>query len=532
MTNIGLGRLIGLAFIPSSTAETASNSYVNEYTCNLFNNNSSFSGETRCFFHWHNSADIATTDSTVYLYNPQLYCRYNTSAGGGKTECFQSQGPNAAPNPGVTGGTYNYVYGGVIDGYNSTTCAAANCRDARVEDYAFAEFYGTTFRSGYISTSNNGSVTKEGIIFAAGLQGTAPPANRNLSASNSISLVGALGGDNTQTGTKTGGTGGGFSMTGGDGAGATAATITGTGGNGGGFTVITGNGAAQTAATATTNIGGIGGGFNITAGDGGAASGASGTNTGGNGGKIRLCPGAGGIGTTTNGTAGYVLLGEDSSGTEVGWVGIQEDTRLGGSIFQVEGPDSSAGGDDFAALFYEGDITPEASAFDLTSTHTQVGIQGLATPGIRLKDTDGDFEGFMQLSSVGSLQLGTWTNNNLVVTLNSANVGAWLAATGTLGIGTTSPNASSLLDISSATGAVQYLSRSDTTATSADVIGSIQFYNNDSQLTTQNIFGKIEVTANNTISTDAAQGKCHFILQGQLLGDLQYQEWLYLQMEG
>jgi hypothetical protein len=87
---------------------------------------------------------------------------------------------------------------------------------------------------------------------------------------------------------------------------------------------------------------------------------------------------------------------------------------------------------------------------------------------------------------------------------------------GSLGIGTTVP--ASLLDISSATGGIMTLSRNDTTATAADVIGTLQWWNNDTQLTTQNIYANIVVTATSTVTTDAAAGTMKFNVTGSTAG--------------
>jgi len=65
-----------------------------------------------------------------------------------------------------------------------------------------------------------------------------------------------------------------------------------------------------------------------------------------------------------------------------------------------------------------------------------------------------------------------------------------------------------------ATGGTLRLARRDTTATNGDVIGSLQFYNDDATLTTQNLYGKIEMTAAQTISTDAAAGNMLFYTTG------------------
>ncbi len=80
-----------------------------------------------------------------------------------------------------------------------------------------------------------------------------------------------------------------------------------------------------------------------------------------------------------------------------------------------------------------------------------------------------------------------------------------------VGIGTTDALLpQSLLDVSATTGGIITLSRRDTSATAGDSIGLLQFWNNDTQLTTQNIYANIEVVADRTITTDAAAGKMVF----------------------
>ncbi|MEK6774176.1 MAG: tail fiber domain-containing protein [Bdellovibrionota bacterium] len=81
-----------------------------------------------------------------------------------------------------------------------------------------------------------------------------------------------------------------------------------------------------------------------------------------------------------------------------------------------------------------------------------------------------------------------------------------------VGIGTTTP--ASLLDLYSTTGAIQTFSRNDTTVTNAETIGKIQFWNNDTQLTTQKFYGDIEVRASQDITTDAAAGEMIFRTTG------------------
>lgn len=85
-----------------------------------------------------------------------------------------------------------------------------------------------------------------------------------------------------------------------------------------------------------------------------------------------------------------------------------------------------------------------------------------------------------------------------------------------IGIDTATPV--SRLDISATTGAVLTLSRNDVSATATDTIGKLQFWNNDTQLTTQNIYADIEVQAFQTVTTDAAAGNMIFRTTGTTTG--------------
>jgi len=87
---------------------------------------------------------------------------------------------------------------------------------------------------------------------------------------------------------------------------------------------------------------------------------------------------------------------------------------------------------------------------------------------------------------------------------------------GNVGIGTTAPTSS--LDVSSTAGAVQTLSRNDTDVADNDTIGKIQFWNNDTQLTTQQIYGNIEVRAAQNITTNAAASEMIFRTTGTTAG--------------
>lgn len=86
-------------------------------------------------------------------------------------------------------------------------------------------------------------------------------------------------------------------------------------------------------------------------------------------------------------------------------------------------------------------------------------------------------------------------------------------ATGFIGVHRAEATAAYTVDVlgtfrvEETTGGVATLARNDTTVNINDVIGRVEFYGNDTQLTTQNYFGNIEVQAQAAISTDAAFGK-------------------------
>lgn len=117
----------------------------------------------------------------------------------------------------------------------------------------------------------------------------------------------------------------------------------------------------------------------------------------------------------------------------------------------------------------------------------------------------------LRLADVNNVFKGDWlwkASDDTVRMSRTGSVQLVLTAANDIGVGTAVP--ASLLDVSKTTGGVLTLSRSDTSATANDTIGAVQFWNNDSQLTTQNIYAKIEVQAAQTVTTDAAAGNMLF----------------------
>jgi hypothetical protein len=102
------------------------------------------------------------------------------------------------------------------------------------------------------------------------------------------------------------------------------------------------------------------------------------------------------------------------------------------------------------------------------------------------------------LLGTGTSPSGNWTIH--ATTTNSS------ALAGALTVGAVSAPVGTLNTVST-TGAIVTIARNDTSVDSGDTIGLIQFWGNDTQLSTQNIFANIEVQAAQTITTDAAAGK-------------------------
>jgi hypothetical protein len=89
---------------------------------------------------------------------------------------------------------------------------------------------------------------------------------------------------------------------------------------------------------------------------------------------------------------------------------------------------------------------------------------------------------------------------------------------GNVGIGTTDPQ--SHLDVGSIGNTALTISRNDAGVAANDPIGTIQFWNNDAQLTTQKIFGNIQVKASSAVATDAAAGYMTFSTTGTAAGSI------------
>ncbi len=206
----------------------------------------------------------------------------------------------------------------------------------------------------------------------------------------------------------------------------------------------------------------VGAGISLTGGQGGAASAATTTGTGGKGGSFNLTAGHGGnqqiaTSTTNVGANGGDIVLTAGDGGDADSATVANTAGNGGNVYLVSG---------------------------------NVGI-GTITNG-----------------SVGDILLG----------INSSGT-----TRGYVGVRTLSPV--SELDVSSDCGSSAEcggeltLKRNDTVLSANDRVGSIQFYGNDTQLTTQNIFGQIEVVARSTVSTDAAEGTMFFRTASSTVGN-------------
>lgn len=197
----------------------------------------------------------------------------------------------------------------------------------------------------------------------------------------------------------------------------------------------------------------IGGGVVLTGGAGGAATAATTTGTGGAGSPFTFTTGAGGAQTTATST-----------------------TNVGGA------------GGNFQIIGGAGGVANSAATTNTGGAGADIYIRGGAG-GVGTTTT----------GAAGDVLLGIDSGGNLG---------------GNVGIGTLTPAA--MLDISKIGGSTATnhgtlnLSRNDSSVSSQDVIGQIQFWGNDTSMTTQNSFATIDVLATSAISTDQALGAMRF----------------------
>lgn len=135
-----------------------------------------------------------------------------------------------------------------------------------------------------------------------------------------------------------------------------------------------------------------------------------------------------------------------------------------------------------------------------TTTVPAVLIVGWKSNGTNLRQAIAGSEILLQL------QAGLSTSYSTVLAPLTVLAG------GDVGLGTPTPGAQ--LDVMRTTGGVVRISRNDTSIVANDVLGKIEFYGNDTDLSTQNIFGNIEVQAQAAIASDAAFSKMLFRTTG------------------
>lgn len=190
----------------------------------------------------------------------------------------------------------------------------------------------------------------------------------------------------------------------------------------------------------------VGGGVSLTGGAGGAATAATVTGTAGAGAAFTLATGAGGAQTTATST-----------------------TNVGG-----------AGG---AFTLYAGDGGVGNSA--ATTNTGGAGGKIYIYPG---------------LGGVGTTTSGS--NGDLILGRTAAGV-----ERGNVGINTLTPVSKlDIADASGSAGPTLTLKNTDTTISSSDVMGVLDFYGDDANLTTQKVYGRIHAVANGTTTTDQATG--------------------------
>lgn len=457
----------------------------------------------------------------------------------------------------------NIIYDSYIDG-GLTGTGVINI-DVRYENVNMT-LHNTVLKNNRLSNTGAGAdAVIDGTMQASGMYGTAMPERpiNGLSSGQGaykvFSLTGQKGGDTSIATTGTGGSGGALDITLGAGGVADSANTASTGGAGGGMTWTMGNGASAivgtgtntggaggsvlgtggtggaaqsgttntggaggartltggtggTATGGTTATGGRGGHINITAGSGASATGAT-TNNGGNGGIIYLLGGAKGTGSTANGTDGDILMLADSSFTNRGVVLINptvdspmDSANMKLEVLVGEGIDrfSSTAGNG-AQLFFN-------RAHGTQTTPTAV-VSGDTLGFIDFQGYDGNsWESTARIRgkvdstvSDGAMPTALEFYTGTAITQSQKAV---ITSAGDVGIGSTVPL--SILDVRHATAPVETLERNDATVTSGEVIGEIDYSNNDSTLTTQNLYGKIVVSAAQTISTDAASANMDF----------------------
>ncbi|HEX9679290.1 MAG TPA: hypothetical protein VGA08_01605, partial [Candidatus Saccharimonadales bacterium] len=235
-----------------------------------------------------------------------------------------------------------------------------------------------------------------------------------------------------------------------------------------------------------------------------------------------------GIGGTTTGTADILLQ------------------ATGGAIFNqnLANVDFQIGGSTLANALYV-DASADSIGFGTSAPQSRLHVMSAGDAGLTLEaDTNDDNiaqTAFLKFSKSGATHVGylglvgaagtlpgggsytgTVANSVLLATTTATPISVGTNNQVRFQVGSSGPvhvldiGATSLIspsgnnfDIQSTAtnGPVFTMIRHDTTSTVGNSIGRIDFYNNDTELTTQNIYAQIQVVAAQTISTDAAAGE-------------------------
>jgi hypothetical protein len=194
---------------------------------------------------------------------------------------------------------------------NALTVLSATGPQFRVA-YDASNYLTTEIDSNGVTTlSSNGTTSGMRIFYS---QPAAVSGSTGTTATTSLYILGATGGDVTTAVVPTAGNGGALVIRSGTGGQATAGSVATIGGIGGELSLAAGTGGVATS-SAGTSAGGIGGLLNLTGGTGGAAT-AGANRVGGNGGAVLISGGAGGAGTTLSSPGGtvYIVAGVSGAG--------------------------------------------------------------------------------------------------------------------------------------------------------------------------------------------------------------------------
>jgi hypothetical protein len=217
---------------------------------------------------------------------------------------------------------------------NSLHIFSATVPQFRISNDATNYLAASVLSDGGAALSLNGSI---GGLMITNPQPAAVSVLSGSTATTSLRVIGAAGGNTTRNTSGIGGIGGGFIFTAGAGGTADLALSSDQGGPGGAINITSGTGGQAAASGGITKIGGFGGDLNLSAGAGGVSFNAGNVNYGGSGGSVVVAGGSGvnasggtnnyggsggsvyisgggaGAGSSANGSAGNLYLGYNGS---------------------------------------------------------------------------------------------------------------------------------------------------------------------------------------------------------------------------